>query len=163
AAVVGLPLLPTTVMSEDTYPVGVLRFFRVAALDDRATEGLLWPLFGPHYSKIGIKGNPDCRTGMSHSLVPEYSEIADAYQVCTLLQNVRRVPGGQAVPVSVDNAFSKLADTVSQKWFLANCAIPAVRAIRIWKGWLEDPLPYGTSRRIPVMRRSFILYYLLVD
>jgi hypothetical protein len=98
---------------------------------------------------------------MSHSLVPEYSEMTDAYEVCTLFQKLKQVPDGQAVPVSVDNAFFRLADTISQKWFLASCGIPAVRAIRIWKGWLVDPLPNPTGRRI-LVRRSLISYYLLV-
>ena len=99
---------------------------------------------------------------MPHSSVPEYSEMANADQVCALIGRLKQVPNGQAVPTSLDDAFLRLADTVSKKWFSANFEIPALRAIRMWRGWLGHPLPYLETGRTAPFRQIFISYYLLV-
>jgi hypothetical protein len=163
AAVVGLPLLPTpNAPAEITFPAGVFRFFQVAALDWRAAQNLHWPLYRLKYSKIRIDGDPECRVGMPHGSVPEYSEMASADQVCALFSRLKEVPDGRAVPKSLDDAFSKLADTVSKQWFSANIEIPTLRAIRMWTGWLGHPLPSLETGRTPPLKQIFISYYLLV-
>ena len=163
AAVVGLPLLPTTIMDEAKLPAGVLRFFRVAAMDMRATANLAFPLTGGlNYSDIQLEDDPDCRTGMSHSSIPEYSEMVNADELCILFQKLNEVPDGQAVPVSLDNQFSRLADTVSKNWFAANIEIPVLRAIRMWWGWLGHELPYSEIGETAPLKQIFISYYLFV-
>ena len=65
-----------------------------------------------------------------------------------LFQKLNQVPDGQAVPASLDNEFSRLADTVSKNWFAASIEIPVQRAIRLWWDWLGHSLPnsaVGTS------------------
>jgi hypothetical protein len=163
AAVIGLPLLPTTLMDEAKLPAGVLRFFRVAALDMDATVNLVWPMTGGlNYSDIQLKEDPECRAGMSHSSVPEYSELVNADELCTLFEQLSEVPDGQAVPASLDNQFSRIADAVSKNWFAANVEIPVLRAIRMWSRWLGHQLPYSEIGLTAPLKQIFISYYLLV-
>ena len=163
AAMVGLPLLPTTIMDEAKLPAGVLRFFRVAAMDTDATKNLMWPMTGGlNYEAIQLEDDPDCQAGMSHSSVPEYSEMVNAYELCTLFEQLSEVPNGQAVPASLDNLFTRLADTVSKNWFAANIEIPVLRAIRMWSRWLGHNLPYLEIGETAPLKQIFVSYYLLV-
>lgn len=163
AAVVGLPLLPTTIMDEAKLPAGVLRFFRVAAMDTDATKNLMWPMTGGlNYDDIQLEDDPDCQEGMPHSSVSEYSEMVNAYELCTLLEQLSAVPNGQAVPASLDDQFARLADTVSKNWFAANIEIPVLRAIRMWSRWLGHNFPYSEIGETAPLKQIFISYYLLV-
>src|SRR5262249_12454392 len=52
AIAVGLPPIPTVLGGEATLPAGIIRFIRVAALDERAIQNLLWPIGFRDYQDI---------------------------------------------------------------------------------------------------------------
>ena len=132
-------------------------------MDTDATVNLVWPMTGGlNYSDIQLNDDPECQAGMPHSSVPEYSELVNADELCSLFEQLSEVPDGQAVPASLDNQFSRLADTVSKNWFAANIEIPVLRAIRMWSRWLGHKLPYSEIGETAPLKQIFISYYLLV-
>lgn len=162
AAVLGLPLFPTTIMNAEALPQGLLQFFRAAALDDRATANVAWALMSNRYSVMRLEGEPPCRPDMPHSAVPEYSPMVDPYRLCTAFERLIKVPNGEALPSALDDEFMRLRDMVSRNWFAANIGIPVERGFRMWWRWLGHPLAgLDTGRHTPI-KQIFISYYLLV-
>jgi len=153
AIAVGLPPIPTVLGGEATLPAGIIRFIRVAALDERAIQNLLWP--------IGFRDYQD----IPYSTLDEYWAGIDLVRAAALLRELGQLPSGQTVPSSLDNEFLSLASSGSKDWFGTYVEVPLLRAKRMWLRWLKDSsswVAFPSRGRSGLIRYAFFAYSLVV-
>src|SRR5262249_36295362 len=135
AWLVGLPLLPTAHADENQLPPGRIAFYRVAALDQRATVNLLWRI--ELYKQISYE--PDM-----------YSSRVDPAKLRRMFAEFKELPEDRSLRADelarlgrLDNEFAAIAKQLSENFLATQIEIPLIRAGRIWSGWLGHPIPFS--------------------
>lgn len=173
AAVVGLPLVPTTVGDQAALPMGIVRFYRAAALDARAQDNLLANLeWGGYWARIAnstpeaaIKERAARVGGYSHvssTMLDAYWDRIDKKETGALLSELREVPDGQAIPPSLNERFAALAAGISQDWPADQILLPLARARAMWRDWFDYGVIASGIGQTAWAKRIFATYYLVV-
>ena len=150
AGLVGLPLLPSAIAGEGQLPQGIIAFYRVAALDERATRTLMWPIIERSYQFTALEASD------------VYASRADPSQVRQLFTELKALPDGQPVPKDLDDAFGEIARQLSQNSLSTQVAVPLIRALRIWSRWLGHPIYFSSVGERGPLRPMFIAHSLMV-
>jgi hypothetical protein len=147
AAIVGLPLLPPPTFIAQGVPSGIVKFFRVAALDERATGGFLWEVIGRQYNAI-----------QSDSL-DEYSPRVEPSVMSGMFDALKQLPTGSAVPKQLDDEFAQTGEHLSADSLSTYILLPLTRSARIWSHWVLVPGIAFSSLGQQGIARAFLSTY----
>ncbi len=116
----GLPWVPVNTIDVDM-PPGVVGFWRLTALDQRATSQLLWPSWSREYARV------------RHLELEALSTDVSRTELVPLLDRLSSTVPGTPFPAELDKEFTELAGSVAAEHPLATLVgVPLVRSARIW-------------------------------
>lgn len=147
AVTVGLPPLPSVLAGD--YPPGIVRYFQVAALDEKATY-LLWNVVTRQYSLIN-------RMELAGHWVS-----TDFDRASQLIHRLGTTPDDEAVPTSLDDDFSAVAANISRDRFATYFLLPVRRAAIMWWDWLGHPIPASGLGQTAPLKYFFFGYYVII-
>jgi hypothetical protein len=147
AVFVGLPLLPSPYVSATS---GFIAFYRVAALDERAT-GFIFPMIGGNYRDV-----------QSSNAFEEYTSRVDRRLLDHLFERLHELPVGSAMPKQLDNEFARIGRDLSEQWFSTQILIPLIRAGRLWQGWTGHNVASSSLGEHGIIHLAFVIYSLAV-
>jgi hypothetical protein len=153
AGLVGLSLLPTNVFrDENQLPPGLMAFYRVAALDQRATVNFLW--------RIGLWKQ------ISYEPDDMFSSRVDRGKLRPMFVEFKELPEDRSLRADerarldrLDHQFAGIAKQLSENFLATQIEVPLIRAGRIWAGWLGHPIQLRVGEKGSIF---FIVYSLAV-
>lgn len=135
AASAGLSLHPSAIAKEGALPGGVIEFFRTAALDERGTEGLLWPVIGRTYERVDTTALDAFRSDL-----PKHT-------LAGLLVALQRTPSGEPVSQVLNARFAHVAKDLAGRPIRTWIALPLERSRRVVHRWLGVGVPFSAWGR----------------
>jgi hypothetical protein len=147
AAFVGLPLLPSPFFDATS---GIFAFYRVAALDERATGHFIFPILNREYHDVQSNG------------FDEYTSRVDRKVLDRLFARLRQLPAGSAIPKPLDDDFASIARDLSGQWFPTQILVPLIRAGRLWQRWIGHNIAFSSLGQHRILQVIFVIYSIAV-
>jgi hypothetical protein len=147
AAFVGLPLLPSPFYGSTD---GFVAFYRVAALDERATEQFMFPILNRKYDDV------------QSNAFDEYTSRVDRNVLNGLFARLQQLPAGSVITKPLDDDFASVAAGVSRHWFSTHVVVPLIRAGRLWQRWAGHNIAFSSLGQHGIAKVMCVIYSIAV-